>query len=162
MKRNEHPNPAFLQELIDQHRMKALHVVFKLTFCKKYIIVHGKSLGGSLFFIQLGYIHHQKKKDRLKYLYIHFYRHVFAHQRSKPKVDILFETSDQLELLKRAQQELDKARYSRQCLNNSLEPYIPLYNEDKGQYGWMDKSAVMAFKKWQKRRPKPTTRVKSR
>lgn len=161
MKLNENPNPPFLQKLIDEHRMKALHVVFKLTLCKKYIIVHGKSLGGSLYFIQLGYIHFGKKKDRLKTLYVHFYRHVLAHPRAKPKVEILEETSDQFELLKIAQQELDKARYRRSCLNNTVEPYVPLFNEQTGQYGWMDKSAVLSFKKWQKRRPKFTTKAKS-
>lgn len=156
MKANANPNPPFLQELIDEHRMKALHVVFKLTLCKKYVIVHGKSLGGSLYFIQLGYIHFGKKKNKLKTLYVHFYRHVLAHPRAKPKVEILLETSDQLELLKVAQQELDKARFRPSCLNNTVEPYIPLYSEEKGQYGWMDRSVVLSFRKWQKHRHKPT------
>jgi hypothetical protein len=160
MKPNKNPNPPFLQELIDEHRLKALHVVFKLTLRKKYIIVHGKSLGGSLYFIQLGYIHFGKKKNQLKTLYVHFYRHVLAHPRSIPMVEVLFETSDQFELLKVAQQELDKARFRRSCLNNTIGPYIPLYNEEKGQYGWMDKSAVLSFRKWQKRRPKPTAKAK--
>lgn len=153
-------NIKFLQSLIDEHRNKALHVVFKLTYCGKYVIVNGKSLGGSLYFIQLGYSWYAEGKETTDMLYLHLYRHVKAHPRAKAKVEILFDTSSQYELLKRAQEELDKARHSSKCLNNTIEPYIPKYNDLTEAYGWMDKSAVLNFKKWLKAR-KRTCRSRS-
>ena len=153
-------NKNFLQDLIDEHRMKALHVVFKLTFRGKYIIVNGKSLGGSLYFIQLGYSWYRDKVEHPGMLYLHFYRHVKAHPRAKAKLEVLLATSDQYLLLKTAQEAIDKARYSPNFLNNTVEPYIPQYSDLTEEYGWMDKSAVLNFKKWLKTR-KRTYRSRS-
>lgn len=145
-------NIKFLQKLIDEHRMKVLHVVFKIRYAGKFLIVSGKSLGGSMYFIQLGYSWYAEGKEKTDMLYLHLYRHVKAHPRGQARVDILFDTSDQYQMLKRAQEELDKARHSSKCLNNNVEPYIPLYNDLTEEYGWMDKSAVLNFKKWLKAR----------
>lgn len=150
----------FLQTLIDEHRNKALYVVYKLTYVGKYVIVNGKSLGGSLYFIQLGYSWYTEGKETADMLYLHFYRHVKAHPRGKAKVELIFDTSDQYQLLKRAQEEIDNARYSPRCLNNTVEPYIPKYNDLSERYGWMDTSAVLNFKKWLKAR-KRTYRSRS-
>lgn len=140
--------------------MKALHVVFRLRYAGKFVIVSGKSLGGSLYFIQLGYSWYTDGKEKVDMLYLHLYRHVDAHPRGHARVDILFETSDQYQLLKMAQEAIDSARYSGKCLNNNIEPYIPLFNEAADQYGWMDKSPVLNFKKWLKAR-KPTYRSRA-
>lgn len=140
--------------------MKALYVVFKLRFSGKYVIVSGKSLGGSLYFIQLGYSWYTDGKEKEDMLYLHLYRHVKAHPKGQARVDILFETSDQYQLLKMAQEALDKYMYSPKCLNNNVEPYIPLFNEASEKYGWMDKGAVLNFKKLLKAK-KRTSRFRS-
>jgi hypothetical protein len=140
-------NIKFLQKLIDEYRMKALYVVFKLRYAGKYVIVSGKSLGGSLYFIQLGYSWYTDGKEKEDMLYLHLYRHVKAHPRGQARVDVLFETSDQYQLLKMAQEAIDNSRYSDKCLNNNTEPYIPAFNEATEKYGWMDKGPVLNFKK---------------
>lgn len=145
-------NINFLQKLIEEHRNKVLYVVYKIHYAQKYIIVNGKSLGGSLYFIQLGYSWYSEGKETPDMLYLHLYRHVKAHPRGKARIELLFDTSNQYDLLKRAQEELDKARHSPRCLNNTLEPYIPQYNDISERYGWMDMAAVLNFKKWTKAR----------
>lgn len=154
------PNIKFLQKLIDEHRMKALHVVFRIRYAGKFLIVSGKSLGGSLYFIQLGYSWYADGKEKPDMLYLHLYRHIKAHPRGQARVDILFETSDQYLLLKMAQEALDKFRYNPKCLNNNMEPYIPFFNEATEKFGWMDKGPVLNFKKLLKAK-KRTSRSRS-
>lgn len=160
MPRQPFSNVKFLQKLIDEHRMKALYVVFRIRYARKFVIVSGKSLGGSLYFIQLGYSWYADGKEKPDMLYLHLYRHVKAHPRGQARVDIILETSDQYQLLKMAQEALDKARYSPKCLNNNVEPYIPLFNEATEKFGWMDKGAVLNFKKFLKAK-KRTSRSRS-
>jgi hypothetical protein len=148
-------NIKFLQNLIDEHRMKAKHVVYRLKYAGKFIIVSGKSLGGSLYFIQLGYSWFGDATKKPDTLYLHLYEHVKAHPRGRARVDIILETTDQYEYLKGAHEALNQARYDPKCLNNTVEPYIPNYNDETEMYGWLDRPAVLNYKKWAKRAAAP-------
>jgi len=139
-----------LENLIRKFADPINHYVYKLTYAGKYIIVKGKTIDGSLYLIEKGYWWFTEKKADQSILYLHFYRHIKRHKEGRFTVKILLYTTDHFELLLREQQELDKARYDKNCLNNNIEAYVPQWNELTGKYLWMGKMAVLSFKKYLK------------
>jgi hypothetical protein len=131
--------------------------VYRLSFDDKYIIVKCKSHDQSIKTIQKSLnqfmrgSEFQQQKDNL---YFYFYDYIRNKQSGTFRIEILIEDDNAYELLKVEQMELDKGRYNKDCLSNSIEAYIPLFNELTGSYGWISKSAVMLFKKWLKIRNK--------
>jgi hypothetical protein len=142
-----------LDNLIEKHKAKDIdEVVYKLSYSGKFIIVKGKTLAGSLIIINNTYLQYTKDNNRFKG---HLYKHLYDHYNDNPsgrfRIKVLAKTDkkiDQYKLLKREQMELDRLRYDPSCLNNELEAYIPLYNELADTYGWLNKSAVMNFKRY--------------
>lgn len=140
-----------LQHLIDKYQHKTNHYVYRLSYAGKYVIVKGKTLAGSLYFIELGYGWFNGAVAKKQPLYLHFYQHIKANPGGRFRVKVLISTLNQYNLLKKEQQELNKARFDPLCLNNTTEAYIPLYSDVTESYGWMERSAVLNFKKWLKR-----------
>lgn len=141
---------SFLQAHIDKYWLNVLPCVFRVTYGGKYIIVKGKTVAGSLFLIQKGYGWFRESIVKPDTLYAHFYRHIKDNPRKRFSVSILLKTADTLALLKREQDELDKARFDQNCLNNAVESYIPKFNESTGLYGWLEKGSVLNFRKYLK------------
>lgn len=56
------------------------------------------------------------------------------------------------ELLKFEQEELDKCRKDKYCLNNNAEAYIPDFNQDTEMYGWISQGDALNFRNWVKRK----------
>lgn len=139
-----------LENLIRKFADPINHYVYKLTYAGKYIIVKGKTIDGSLYLVEKGWWWFNDKKADEGVLYLHFYRHIKSHKNGRFTVKVILATTDQRELLMREQQELDKARYDKKCLNNNTEAYIPAWNENTGKYLWMDKMAVLTLKKYLK------------
>jgi hypothetical protein len=127
-------------------------VVYRLTYKGKFIIVKGKTLCGSLIIIANTWEQFTRGRDRFKdHLYTHLYNHYWGKSGGRFTIKILAQVGPkctQYEMLKREQMELDKHQVNVKCLNNAPEVYIPNYNETTGMYGWLEKTAVMNFKKW--------------
>jgi hypothetical protein len=144
-----------LENLIEKHKKQDVHeVVYRLSYAGKFVIVKNKTLSGGLFFIALGYPSYINKgsvPNLSDPLYKHFYDHVIENPGKRFTVRILAKKgrkTGHYELLKTEQKALDANRYNECCLNNATEAYIPLWSESKGKYGWLDKTAVMSFKRW--------------
>lgn len=139
-----------LQNLIERYKPRTNHYVYRLSFAGKFIIVKGKTLSGSLYFIQLGYTWFRKEVEKEDMLYLHFYRHLKRHQgtNSRFRVKVLLSSKDDYDLLKTEQQALDAYRFDKRCLNNTTEAYIPKYNEEAEMYGWLSKGAVLNWKNY--------------
>lgn len=150
MKSKKVERKPILENLISQFIDFENHYVYKLSYASKYIIVKGKTIHGSLMLVEKGYWWFNDKKAENSVLYLHFYRHVKKHTRGRFTIKVLLATTDQRELLLREQQELDKCRFDKKCLNNSVEAYIPVWNELTGKYLWLDKMAVMSLKSYLK------------
>lgn len=153
-----------LDYLINKYRDKDVEqVVYRLSYAGKFIIVKGRTLCGSLIIIHNAFDQFKNKApfesrlDHKKRWKIHSYRHLFNHflyHKEQPyrfRIRTLAKVGakcDQYQLLKREQMELDRSRYDKTCVNNATEAYIPIYNDLTGMYGWLEKSAVMNFKRY--------------
>lgn len=127
-------------------------IVYRLSYAGKFIIVKGATLCGSLIIIDGTYHHYRPEKSTYdKHLYKHLYDHYNAHEGGRFRVKVIARVSPKLsqyQLLKREQMEIDKNRFNPACLNNATEVYIPLYNAETNMHGWLERTAVMSFKRW--------------
>lgn len=126
--------------------------VFRLYCNEKYVIVKGKSLIGSLKMINSA-LEGFSKKDRSEWEIDHLYYHL---------IDYILEQKEEVEyaasliimnpnpyvLLKVEQSQLWENSQDINCLNNSFDAYIPIYNESTGMYGWVSRGHHAAFMKW--------------
>ena len=131
--------------------------VYKLSFNDRYLIIKAKDHLASIETIQkclnqfMRDSELQRKPDNL---YFHFFSYVEKVGEGQFETEILLETSNQYDLLKTEQLQLDKCVNDKKCLNNNTQAYIPLYNEISGHFGWITKGSVLNFKKWLKNRKK--------
>lgn len=137
----------------NRYRITHAGIVFKLSYAGKFIIVKGFSISGSLFHIDKTFKYYSPDEKRFEgNLYKHFFDHYAANKGvSRFRIKTLAKVTPKVTLyqvLKREQMELDKYRYDPRCLNNNVEVYIPVYNEVKDAYGWIDKVTVGHFHRW--------------
>jgi len=134
-------------------RKDKAEIVYKLSYCGRFVIIKGKTLCGSLIIINNAFKQYDRDKKRFAG---HLYRHLFDHYqanegvgrfRIKTLARVNFKTT-LYQVLKREQMELDKHRYDPRCINNQVEIYIPQFNEETGLYGWIDKGAVLNYRRW--------------
>jgi len=129
-----------------------LHVLFKLSYAGKYIIIKGRSLAGALVMFVNDFNSFDPESQRAKgHFYRHMYNHLMATGGGRFRVKIIASAEsdeDFYNLLKTEQMELDAAWYDPNCLNNQIEAYVPKYNESTGMHGWIPKSAAMNFVRW--------------
>lgn len=123
--------------------------VYRLYCGKKYIIVKGKTLAGSIFLIEKGYAyaiafgHQQIEKGKELPYYYAFYKYIKDHPDYLFKIEIILESENPYQLLKREQIELDQMFTDKNCLNANMIAYTPK---------WISKAYVMNFKKFLKNR----------
>lgn len=142
-----------LDNLIKKYKNKDVNqVVYRLSYSGKFIIVKGKTLAGSLIIISNTFQQYKEDSKRFtNHLYRHLYDHFKANECGRFRIKTITKKGlkiDQYVLLKREQMELDKNRYNPKCLNNSVEIYIPQFNDSTNMYGWLERSDVMNFKRW--------------
>lgn len=129
-----------------------LHVLFKLSFGGKYLIIKGRSLAGALVMFVNDFNSFDPGSTRAKnHFYTHMYNHILSADSGRFRVKIISSAEEEdsfYELLKNEQKALDAARYDPNCMNNQMEAYLPKYNESTGMYGWIPRSAGMNFSKW--------------
>ena len=142
-----------LKYLIDKCRGEDMeYVVYKLSYAGRYIVIKGKTLVGSLVILADTLASFNPGASRFKdHLYTHLYNHILECPGGRFRLKIMSTAStdqDFYDLLKTEQNLLDAAKYDTSCLNNQIEAYIPLYNENTRMYGWIPRAAVMNFRKY--------------
>lgn len=146
---------SILQYQIDKYLAKPKNInecVYRLNYGDKYVIVKGKTLAGSLFFIQKGYGWFRESIAKKDVLYLHFYRYIKDNPGKKFRVFVFTKTKNPYFLLKREQQELDKGRYNPNMLNNRTESYMPAYNNVTKMYGWIPELTYARYLRYFKSR----------
>ena len=146
--------------------------VYKLWHGPKYLIIKGKNLASSIFLFEKGYayfvgggggvkLNHtgeksaefgkgQQEWDGVNSYYYQFYKWIYDNPELKSRVEVLIESNNAYELLKREQIELQNAIRDKNCLNRNVTAYIPKYRAKTKSYGWINKGSVLAFKKYLK------------
>lgn len=132
--------------------------VFQLWFKKKYIIVKSKTAVGGLkcIFNLLGsYSSKNTQNIAEDNLYRHFVEYFWGETRGFTfRVKLILNTSNHFDLLKCEQECLWNAQKDPNCLNNTTDAYIPVYREETGSNGWINKGSLLTFLKWKgKTRP---------
>jgi len=131
--------------------------VYKLSFNEKYLIIKAKDHLASIQTMQKSlnqFMRNSELQRKPDNLYFHFFSYIEKAKEGEFKTEILLETDNQYDLLKEEQLQLDKGIKDKNCMNNSMQAYIPLYNEETGHFGWITRGAVLNFKKWLKNRKK--------
>jgi len=156
---------------IDNIPVDIISCVYRLWYRDRYVIAKGKTLAGSVFLIQKGLAYYlagggkasensgqgiagegHKLGEGKNSFYGPLYEHIRRHPSGEWKVELVFESDNPYQLLKREHVELEAA-YSRdkRCLNSSPDAYIPKYRKKEKMYGdWIKPSYVMCFKKYLK------------
>jgi hypothetical protein len=139
--------------------------LYKLFYGNKYIIAKGKTLAGSIFLLEKGYAYFlvggggqgnnatgegHKEGDGKNSYYHKLYSYIKKNPGLMWRLEVLLETNNGYDLLKREQQELNAAIKDKNLLNNNLYSYIPKYRSTTKMYGWLNKGSVLAFKKFLK------------
>jgi hypothetical protein len=141
--------------------------VYKLFYGEKYIIVKGKTLSGSIYFILTnGYSKFlaagggrgnknggtgQKEWEDNNNFYKKFYTWIKRNNLSF-KIEILLETNNPYQLLKAEQVALNMSIKDKNCLNNNVTSYIPKFREKTGMYGWIPKKDIASFRRFLSKR----------
>lgn len=139
--------------------------VYKLSYGDRYVIIKGKTLTGSIYLFERGYAafvsagggqgrnqggEGQKQWDGTNTFYFKFYSYIHNNPKLPFKVEVLLESNNGYQLLKREQQELNASIRDKKCLNSNVEAYVNKYSKKTGSYGWLSKGHVLAFKKFLK------------
>jgi hypothetical protein len=126
------------------------HVVYKIWYADKYLVIGGKTLDRSIANINtnLGYFFKDTANGRNPNdMYYNFYCHVDEFPMQKFNIEIILDTKSIYEYLKTWHLELSKGRYDKQCLNLYFEPYIPKSTQKK-RGSWLNRGAYLNYMKW--------------
>lgn len=155
---------------IDEIPVDIMSCVYRLWYSDKYVIVKGKNLAGSVFLIQKGMAYFlagggraseqsaagvsgegHKEGQGKNTFYFQFYTHIKTNPSLEWKVELVFESDNGYQLLKREQIELAGAIKDKRCLNSNVEAYIPKFRAKTLLYGdWIKPAHVLNFKKFLK------------
>lgn len=147
-----------------------LSCVYRLWYGEKYVIAKGKNLAGSVFLIQKGLAYFlagggkasehsaagvqgegHKEGQGKNTFYFQFYSFVKANPGLEWKVEVILESDNGYQLLKREQIELATAMKDKNCLSGNVEAYIPKFRTKTALYGdWIKPAHVLCFKKFLK------------
>lgn len=151
--------------------------VYRLWYGDMYVIVKGKNLAGSVFLIQKGMAYFfagggrvgkdtpagkpgegHKEGQGKNTFYFQFYSHVKTSPTLEWKVEVIFESDNGYQLLKREQQEIDASIRDKRCLNSNIVAYIPKFRAKSALYGdWIKPTHVLCFKKFLKQPIRPSS-----
>ena len=129
------------------------HVVYKLRYQGKYVVVAGKTIERSIENINTGlhYFFKDTPKGRNPNdIFYTFYCHVDDFPFQEFKIEIVHKTENPYQHLKAWFLELMKAKEDSKCLNLYFEPYIP--QRTNGRTGsWINKGYYLNFMQWKKK-----------
>lgn len=127
--------------------------VYKIHCWEKYIIVKAQTLFGSITSLNRDYdnfvrLQHKDFSGRHSF-YIRFFTYRYNNPSLKVWIELILETKNAYQLLKREETELSEAITDVNCLNNNVHAYIPQKRTD-GMYGWIKPTWVLNFKRFTK------------
>jgi len=86
--------------------------------------------------------------------YLHFFNQVAESPDGTFKYEIIIESNNPYTLLVAEQKAINENAMNPYCLNNNFVAYIPQYNNETGQYGWINRGYVLNFLRWLKKNSK--------
>lgn len=137
--------------------------VYKLYYGDRYVVVKGKTLAGSIYLIERGYVafiaagggtgrgrggEGQKEWDGTNSYYFQFYSYIYDNPDFSYKVEVILETNDAYRLLKTEYLVLKSCLKDKKCLNSNVTSYIPKFSVKTGTYGWITKRNVTDFRRF--------------
>lgn len=128
--------------------------VFKLTYNDKYLFVKGKSFIGAMLCISRGlkvFANKTTKDNKIDNIYYHLFVYVIDNPDYEFGIDMILVSDNPYKLLVKEQKCLTEGRKDPNCLNNTIDAYVPAYREETGMYGWINKGYYLNFLKWKKR-----------
>ena len=128
-----------------------VHCVVKLTAGRKYMITRCKNLYGFTKILRAAYRKAERGSMEKGELYYHFCTWLVSKKDKRITIDILFESNSGYEILVEERTQLIPSLKSSYCLNNNVEPYIPVFNESTGMYGWFTKGDILNYNNWVKK-----------
>lgn len=129
------------------------HVVYKIWYADKYVVVAGKTIIRSIQNINtnLNYFFKDTNNGRNPNdVYYNFYCYVDDNPFQEFRVEVLFDTESTYEYLKNWHLELLKGQHDAQCLNLYFEPYIPKSTQRKNG-SWLNRGAYLNYMKWKQK-----------
>lgn len=134
------------------------HVVYKIWYADKYVIVGGKTLLRSVANINTALTYFFKDTTNGRNpndMYYNFYCHVDDYPMQEFRIEIITDTENTYQYLKNWFLELTKGEQDPQCLNLYFEPYIPKDTQRKKK-SWLNRGAYLNYMKWKKHFSKTT------
>jgi len=135
------------------------HVVCKIWYAEKYLIVGGKTLARSIGNINtnLNYFFKDTLMGRNPNdMFYNFYCHVDDNPFQEFKVDVVSDTENTYQHLKNWFLELSKGKEDPICLNLYFEPYIP-QNTQRKKKSWINRGHYLNYRKWRLKMANKTT-----
>jgi len=129
------------------------HVIYKIWYADKYVIVAGKTLARSIQNINtnLNYFFKDTTNGRNPNdVYYNFYCHVDDNPMQEFKVEVLTDTESTYEYLKSWHLQLLDGQQDEKCLNLYFEPYIPKSTQRK-KGSWLNRGAYLNYMKWKQK-----------
>jgi hypothetical protein len=136
------------------------HVVYKLWYANKYVVVAGKTIERSIENINTGLLYFFKDTPKGRNpndIFYNFYCHVDDFPVNDFSVEIIHTTENPYQHLKAWSLELMKAKEDSKCLNLYFDPYIPNGTNRGNRKSWINKGYYLNFMQWKK---KQSNRIK--
>lgn len=130
------------------------HVVYKLWYSGKYIVVAGKTIQRSVQNINVGlkyFFQNTPKGRNPEDRYYKFYCFVADNPFDSFSVELLHETTSPYEFLKLSHIVLQNARTDDNCLNNVFDVHIPQFTQVNGKKSWINRGFYLNFMEWKKK-----------
>ena len=138
---------------IDNIPKASNHVVYKIVYANKYIIVAGKTIERSIENINTGLKYFFKDTPMGRNpndVFYDFYCHVDDFPFQQFSIEILSDTDKVYKHLQNWFLELRKSREDKKCLNMYFEPYIPVSTQRK-KGSWINRGSYLNYMKWKQK-----------
>lgn len=129
------------------------HIVYKLFYQNKYVVVAGKTIQRSIENINTGLLYFFKNTPKGRNpndRYYKFYCYVADNPFGNFSIDIVYRTENPFEFLKSEHLALQEAKKNENCLNTSFEVYIPQFTQVNGKKSWINRGYYLNFMNWKR------------
>lgn len=129
------------------------HVVYKLWYNEKYVVIAAKTIQRSIENINIGlkYFFQNTPKGRNPAdLYYKFYCYVADNPFHTFRIEFLLQTTNPYEFLKAEQIALDAGKVDENCLNKYFDVYIPQFTQVNGKKSWINRGFYLNFMNWRR------------
>lgn len=127
------------------------HVVYKLLYKDKYVVIAGKTIQRSVQNINVGlkYFFFETKRGRNpEDRYYKFYCYVAENPFETFRIEVISESINPLLFLKSEHKTLQESKDDPNCLNTIFEVYIPQFTQVNGKKSWINRGYYLNFRIW--------------